>query len=187
MTGNILPCLSQKLICPSNVTYKPQVPISSCTYIRQYVSIYTSSYEPNAINNVTRNTDIHVLHYWHMPLNKYACDTITITTTTLLLWSTYRPHDSVHTNPKDDNMQQVLHTLLPNMYQKQICPSSATYANYFYPQIRDNYIIIYTSYELTTINSVTRRTPIHNFTSLAYALNKSSCHILHVCPTAIIL
>ena len=37
-----------------------------------YINIYPS-YKLAAINTVTRSTGTHILHYWHMPLNTYAC------------------------------------------------------------------------------------------------------------------
>ena len=48
----LLLCTYQKLICPSNATYKPQIPISSCAHM-------SASYIPNGMNNVIMNTDIH--------------------------------------------------------------------------------------------------------------------------------
>ena len=64
VTGNkLLPCMCKKLICPSNVTFKPPC---QCSYMQiganfivynltwTHCSLF-DSYGPNAINNVTRN------------------------------------------------------------------------------------------------------------------------------------
>ena len=53
--------MCQQHICPSNATYMPHVPITSCTYIQHSLSIYTSQ-ELNAINNMTKNTAIYTFH-----------------------------------------------------------------------------------------------------------------------------
>ena len=45
---------------PLEYHIKPHVPNGSCTH-ETAISIY-ASYEPKAINNVTRNTDIHACH-----------------------------------------------------------------------------------------------------------------------------
>ena len=34
----------------------------------------------------------YISHYWHMPLNMYACHIAYVCPTALLLWSTYRPN-----------------------------------------------------------------------------------------------
>ena len=54
----------QNIIMPSNAIYKPQMPMCLCGHMRSlyhYISKY-ASYEPNVINNVTRNIGIHTLN-----------------------------------------------------------------------------------------------------------------------------
>ena len=74
-----------------------------------YVSIYTS-YQLNAINNVTKSTGIHKnSHYWHMPLSKYSCYIAHIYTTAILY-------------------SALLHTTIKNKYTvKFIYNTTATY------------------------------------------------------------
>ena len=90
-TGNmLLLCTNQKVICSSNITYKPHVPISSCahmTQLCQYIYLILTQLNQQC-DQEHRYT--YMSHYWHMPLNKYACDIVHICPTALILWPTCR-------------------------------------------------------------------------------------------------
>ena len=119
-----------KTIILSNVTFKLYIPITSCVYMTQ-LSVYMPYVNPMK-STMWPGTQMYL--YFTLLANappKYACNCAHICSTALLLWLTYRPYITVHTCPKINNLQQTLHGLLPNMYQKQIYPSNATYANYF--------------------------------------------------------
>ena len=60
-----------KLICPSNATYMSHVPISSCTHETMLSAYIWTQY------NQHRDQEhwyTYILHYCHMPLNKYDCE-----------------------------------------------------------------------------------------------------------------
>ena len=86
----VLPCMCQKLLWPSNATYNPHVPISSCTHMRQlchhicFIRIICNE-QCDLEHSYT-----YISYYCHMPLNKYAFDIEYICPTVLLLWSIYR-------------------------------------------------------------------------------------------------
>ena len=64
----------------------------SCAQRDNYVSMY-ASHELTLINNGGRYTGKHkTSHYWHMPLNKYACHSPHICSTTMLFLYTFRHH-----------------------------------------------------------------------------------------------
>ena len=76
VTGNmLLLCSCEKLICPSNATYKNY----SHAHLDIYVSIYTS-YQLTPMNNETRSTGIHAshitgIHSWkNMPVKLHKHD-----------------------------------------------------------------------------------------------------------------
>ena len=113
----------QKLKCPSNATYKPHVPTSTCAHMKQQ-SIYMP-YGPTAIHNMIMNSGIH-----HFTLLAYApeptCPISDIHPTALLLFSTHRPHITAYTSPKI-KLQLLITRLLPYMWYQKICPSNTTY------------------------------------------------------------
>ena len=114
-----------------------------------YVNTY-ASYEPNAINNVTRNTDIHTSHYCHMPLNKYTCDIAHICPTALILWSTFRPLSTVHTSPPK-TVCNILWEIIAKYDRETNVPSNAidmSHMQRVHMQIQDNYYTIYTYMDL---------------------------------------
>ena len=79
--------------------------------------LYTS-YEPNAINNVTRNTDIQTF-----TLLAYAPEQICLPHHTYVPLYYYcglhiGTHIIAHTSKQNNYLQQVFHTLLLNMCQK---------------------------------------------------------------------
>ena len=102
-----LPCMCQKLICPSNAKYKPHVPSTSCACMRQ---LYISSYGPTAINNVTRNTALHTIHI----IGICPQTNILPTSHLLLQWSTCRSQITANIS-SEINLQQLFPTLLLNM------------------------------------------------------------------------
>ena len=164
----LLPSIFQKVLCMSNATYKPHIPISSCVHIKdKHVTIY-ASHEPTAIYNVIRNTAKHTFHingtfpWTNIPgtLNMYVpvhcyCD---LYRDSILLYANAATH-----------IYHVIAIHVPTT----ISPKNAIYASNFHMHIWcDNYVSIYTSYEPTAINSVTKCTGIHTF------------HIIEICPWA---
>ena len=78
------PFYMPKLICSSNATYKPHIPISSCAHVRhlcQYTCLIWTHCNQQCEQE---HWYTYLSHYWHMPQNKYASHCIT----TLA----YRPH-----------------------------------------------------------------------------------------------
>ena len=132
-----------------------------------------ASYEPNAISNVTRNTVMHIFHiigiwtWTNMPVSLHICPTA------LLLWSTYRPHITVHTSQKICNRYSINYCQICAWHNHgpQI-PHICNTCQLVHALIWGNFvnIYIYTSYELTIINSATRCTAIHVF------------HFIGICP-----
>ena len=86
--------------------YAPQMPCISHTCKLAQVHIWDAwviiyaSYEPNAINNVTRNTDIHKFYITGICLEKNTPVALHICPTELVLCFIHKPHITVHTNPK---------------------------------------------------------------------------------------
>ena len=150
-----------------------------------YVSIY-ASYEPNTINNVTRNTDIHTFHiigicpWTNLPVtlhiyvpHHYYCglhrDPTLYTSQKIKQQSTKgTPHIIVKYVP-ETNMP------LKSIYMCQICLV-------VYVLKSDNYVSIYTSYKCTAVISVTRTTPIHTFniTDICLWTNMSTTSHMYV-------
>ena len=144
-----LPCKYQKLTHPSIAIYKPHMPISSCAHMRQLCQYIYLIIEPNAVNNVTRNT-AYISDYCKMPLNKNASHIIHIITyithiwpTALLLWSTYIPHITTYKSKKQTNYNYFLPCY------NSICPNTKYYPQMLYichicqlfqVHIWDNYI-----------------------------------------------
>ena len=58
---------------------------------------------------------------------------------------------------------------------------------FLHVHISDNYVSIYTSYELTAINNMTRRISIYTSHYWHMPLKKYACPITHVCQTAPII
>ena len=59
------------------------------------------------------------------------------TTTTVIYIK--KPHYCTYKSKKNkNNLHQVLHTLLPNMCQKEMCPSSATYMPHIQISLHEN-------------------------------------------------
>ena len=147
-----------KLICPSNSTYKPHVPITWCAHIWQlcqYIClIRTQCYQQ--CDQEHRCT--YISHYWHMPFTRYACDYVHICPTVLLLWSTYRPnwlYVEVQKKKFATGTPQIA-KYVPETNMPLKCHRYATYSYYFMCSI-------YKSYELTAINSVISSTVICEF------------------------
>ena len=72
--------------------------------------------------------------------------------------------------PKHSQLKDLLHVLMPSMGQHQICLSICHIYRLGHVHIWHNYASIHTSYELATINNVTRNTAIHTL------------HIVGICP-----
>ena len=78
---------SKSLICPSNVTYKPYMPITSHTHIRQlcqyicFIWVKCDQWQCDQEHWYT-----YISHYWHISQNKYACQFVTICSPALLLY-----------------------------------------------------------------------------------------------------
>ena len=67
-----------------------------------------------------------------MPLNKYACDTVHICSTALLLWSTYRyPHYFAYMSRKKQQSEAGTPHIIAKYVLETIMHSHTTYANYF--------------------------------------------------------
>ena len=109
VTGNILlPCTCQKLICPSNGTYKPHLQISSCAHRRQLCQYicFIQTYCNQQYDH--KHWYTYISHYWHMSLNKYTSHTMHVCPTVQLLWFAYRPYIIAHTSPKKKQQQQTI-------------------------------------------------------------------------------
>ena len=103
----------------TNVPFKSHVyatyKISSCVIWNNYVSIcFMWTY----CNQQSDQEQLYIhLHYWCIPLNKYAHHITHIFPTACLLWSTYRPSITAHISK-----QQKIHFNLPCYCH--MCPSS---------------------------------------------------------------
>ena len=119
-----------------------------------------------------KNWYTSISHYWYMPLNKYAFHIPNVSHYTVTVVYTHTPL-LLQISKKYNQPQQLLHTLLSNMFEKQIGISNATYI--WYMKISScahmrNYVSTYTSYEFTAIKNVTRSTSIYTY------------HITGICP-----
>ena len=104
-----------------------------------------------------------------MSLNKYDCHIANITHTAIYTTGIQNQHFWIHV-PKHNQVQYLLHMLSLYMGQQQICISICNIYNLVQVHIWHNYFSTNTSYELNTINNVTRSTAIHTF------------HIIGICP-----
>ena len=94
-----------------------------------------------------------------MPLNKYASYITNVCPTTLLLWSTHRPHFTVQSIVQAQNQQKSPTATLQIIAKRardnhvaqmpHICPI----CKLAHMQLSHNYVSIHTSQELTAINS----------------------------------
>ena len=89
---------------------------------------------------------VHISHSWDTPLNNYACHTTHACHTTPLLQSAYTPNITAHTS---QNFRYLGITIYV------ICTINK------YAHTWDNYVSLYTIYEFTVINSMTKNTDIH--------------------------
>ena len=150
-----------------------------------YVSIYTL-HELTAVKNITTSTCIHTFHIigicpwthmpaiWHM---KSHC------TTNVVYMQT---HITAHISQKKMKCNFIYYAktlYVPVSLKSYIY---ATYANYFMCTW-DNYVSIYTSYELTAMKNVigNKYTCILHYWYIP--LNKYVCHTAYICPTDCLL
>ena len=115
-----------------------------------------------------------------MHLNKYASHIKCICATTLLLWYTYRPHFTAHkSHPKQSA------TGIPHIIAQYVPETNMPYQHHIgqllHVQISNNYVSVYTSYELTASNIVTSSITIPTFHIIGIFLNKYSWHITCLC------
>ena len=82
-------------MCPSNAMYMPHMPVTSCadqaTKLYQCISFILTKFNRKLDQE---HWYTYILHYWHMPLNKYAYYIAHICFIALMLYSTCRPHTS---------------------------------------------------------------------------------------------
>ena len=77
--------MCQQQICPPNAIHLPYMQISSCTHLRQLCQHkYLKQYQCNQQCH-HMNWYAYISHYWHKPLNKYACHFAYVCVTALLL------------------------------------------------------------------------------------------------------
>ena len=114
----LCPYISWQHICPSDAIYISNMPITSCAHRRQlcqYIDLILTQ-----CNQLCEQEHwyTYISHYWHMPLNTvYACHIVHICPTTLLLWSSYKPHITACTHQKPINHMPKLHHL--HLWEKQ--------------------------------------------------------------------
>ena len=162
VTGNILwQYKCQKLTCTLQLPHINQM-CQLCQYICLMSSMQSTFWSGTLIY-------IHFT-FWHMLLNKCACDTGHIYPTALLLWSSYRPHITVYTSTK-------IETTMCNRYSKHYCQICVR--NKYAPQMSHMQISScsdvrqlcqYLHHAWTSINIVARNIAIHSF------------HLIGICP-----
>ena len=169
------------------VHQRPHMLITSCAHMRQLCKyIYLIQTEHNEKCDHDHQYTF-ISHFWHMPLNKYACDIAHTCPTALQLWSKYR----LHIDPTllyiqvQKNVQEVVYILL------YMCPTNMPLKCHIYKvvhvQISAKYVSIYTSYELNVINSVTSSTAIHTFHIIGTCPSTNTPATTHtLCPNALI-
>ena len=148
--------MCQQQICPSKAIYRHICQLLHMYICNNYISIYTS-YELNAINNVTKSTCIHTFHITDMPLNKYSCHIAHTCPTALLLQSTYRPHITTHIHHRSipcNNLPYYwkIYTIskyAPQMPYKWHMPKLHT------EYLWGKYANIYATYEAAHVNRIT--------------------------------
>ena len=134
----LLPCICQRIICPSNPKYKPLMLICSHAHMRQLCQYICITWIQCNQQCDWEQWYTYISHYWHMTLNKYAFKIAHICPTALLLWSIYvRTYITTHTSPKKLCNFQVFkyHTIviyvLPRNMPLECHIFEKTYANYF--------------------------------------------------------
>ena len=88
-------------------------------------------------------------------------------------------------------LQHLLHKLLPYMNEKLVCPAHCMHMPYCLGHIWGMFVNICATYEVISINYVTRTT-VHvlsklHFMLLAYITNKYDCHIPNIGHTVFLL
>ena len=119
--------LMYKHVCTRNTyAFKHHIHATNANYImctyQTTVKIYTS-YELNAMNNVTMTTGMHTFYIMskQICLPHYICITLPSTVVCILT-----PYTGTHPS-RINGLQHILTKLLQNLCHKQICPSNATY------------------------------------------------------------
>ena len=110
----------------------------------------------------------YISNYWHMLLNKYACDIAHICSMHYYLVYIKTPHYCKYKSKKRKKQSaagtsHIFAKYVPERYISLKCHMYAIYAN------EVMYRCIYTSYALTAINGVIRSTVIHTITLFVYA------------------
>ena len=108
----------------------------------------------------------YLSHYWHIPLNKYACHITQVCATVVITMCTCRSHIAAHMS-KMNKFQLYLPCYNYVCAIKNI-PLKWHICKLFHVQIWDNYISIYISYKLNEINNITTNTGMHPFHLLTY-------------------
>ena len=78
----------------------PHIPITSHAAIRQLCQYMCLIWTQCSQMLDQKHWYLYILHYWNMPLTKYACHIGYICPTALLLLSTYRSHSYAQINQK---------------------------------------------------------------------------------------
>ena len=89
--------------------------------VSSYILLYYLCFKSYLYLHVT----IHIFDICHS--NKYDCHIANMTHTAMRLIRDRDPTVFCMYLPKYSQLKQLLHALLPNMCQKQICPCNATY------------------------------------------------------------
>ena len=111
-----------------------------------------------------------------MPLNTYACHTTHVCPTALIVYSTCRPHITAHTSKKTAIFNYCVYIMCANKKMPLKCHI------FQLPPVHiwDNQVSIYTSYELTAINNLTRSTGIHTFHITGICFWTYKCATLYI-------
>ena len=155
-------------MCLSDTTYMSHMWICLCAYMKQFYQFIYLIWTPCNQKCHQECSYTCISYYWYMPLNKCACHITLVCPTALLLQFTYM---SIHMSKK--KLELLFTMLLAYMCQVQVCPympNVCCICQLLHVQIKGNHVSIYTSCELTAINSVPRNTGIDTF------------HIADICP-----
>ena len=142
------------------------------------------AYEFNAINNVTRGTDVHstLLAYAHGQICLPHC--IYLSHCSIIVLYIYNAHTS------KIKFQLLFTTLLTYICQQHISPLKWHIYHIWklvHVQIQSKYTSIFTSNKLIVINNMTRNTTYIISHYCHMPMNIYSCHIAQVCSTVCLL
>ena len=140
---------------------------------------YVSIYELTAIKNMTRNTAIHIFHNGICPQTNSLphCTYMFHCTNNIVYMST--PHYCPY-KPKKKHCNFYCYQAITIYVPTTILSLKCNMCQLLHVQVSNGYIIIYTSYELTAINNMTRNTAIHIYFTITYAPEQIACHTTHM-------